>query len=72
MKETDGKTITRSEIHLYCLHKWFRKGAGLVGQDFANFWIGHTSALGVDLHYVSRDVEHHREIYPEKAMLPYV
>jgi len=69
VKEIDGRTITRSEIRLYCLRKWFRKGAGLAGQDFANFWMGHMSALGVDLHYMSRDVEHHRKIYGEKAML---
>ena len=68
VKEIDGRTITRSEIRLYCLRKWFRKGAGLAGQDFANFWMGHTSALGVDVHYISRDVDHHREIYREKAM----
>jgi predicted transcriptional regulator len=30
--------------------------------------MGHTSSLGVDLHYFSRDVEHHRKQYAEKAM----
>lgn len=57
-----------SEIRLYNLRKWFRKHAGMAGQDFVNFWMGHTRALGVDLHYFSRDVEHHRKIYAEKAM----
>jgi len=57
-----------SEIRLYSLRKWFRKMAGQAGQDFVNFWLGHTRALGVDLHYFSRDAEHHRRIYAEKAM----
>ena len=64
-------TVTRSTIRLYNLRKFFRKHAGMAGQDFVNFWMGHTAALGVDLHYFSRDVEHHRKIYAEKAM-PYL
>ncbi len=53
-------------LRLYCLRKYFRKFAGSAGQDYVNFWMGHT--LGVDDHYFSRDVEHHRKIYGEKAM----
>ncbi|MDH5732474.1 MAG: hypothetical protein OEY88_01645 [Candidatus Bathyarchaeota archaeon] len=68
VKEIDGKTITRSEIRLYCLRKFFRKFAGMAGADFVNFWMGHMTALGTDLHYISRDAEHHRKIYAEKAM----
>ena len=60
--------VSRSELRLYCLRKYFRKYAGMAGPDYVNFWMGHTSALGVDLHYFSRDVEHHRQIYAEKAM----
>jgi chromosome segregation ATPase len=30
--------------------------------------MGHTTALGVDLHYFSRDVEFHRKVFVEKAM----
>jgi len=67
-EEVQGKP---SEVRLYSLRKWFRKMAGQAGVDFVNFWMGHTSALGVDLHYFSKDVEHHREIYREKA-LPYL
>lgn len=57
-----------SELRLYSLRKYFRKNTMLAGADFVNFWMGHTSALGVDLHYFSRDVEHHRLIYEEQAM----
>lgn len=60
--------ITRSEVRLYCLRKFFRKHAGLAGADFVNFWMGHTRALGVDLHYFSKNAEHHRTIYRGKAM----
>jgi integrase len=60
--------ISRGELRLYSLRKFFRKYAGQAGRDFVNFWMGHTSSLGVDLHYFSRDVEHHRNQYAEKAM----
>jgi len=55
-----------SELRLYGLRKWFRKNAGFAGVDFVSFWMGHS--LGVDEHYFSRDPEHHRKIYQEKAM----
>ena len=57
-----------SEIRLYNLRKYFRKMAGHAGADFTNFWMGHTSSLGVDLRYFSKDPEHHRKQYAEKAM----
>ena len=60
--------VTRNELRLYNLRKFFRKFAGQAGSDFVNFWMGHASSLGVDLHYFSRDVEYHRKIYKEKAM----
>lgn len=60
--------ISRSELHLYNLRKFFRKYAAQAGPDYVNFWMGHTSSLGVDLHYFSRDVELHRKQYAEKAM----
>ena len=71
--ETKGKKllrdhITRNELRLYCLRKYFRNVAGGAGNDFVNFWMGHMSSLGVDLHYFSRDVELHRKQYTEKAM----
>jgi integrase len=60
--------ISRSELRLYNLRKYFRKYAGQAGHDYVNFWMGHTSSLGVDLHYFSKDAEHHRKIYQDKAM----
>jgi len=65
-KEINGKLIQRHALRLYCLRKFFRKHAGMAGADFVNYWMGHS--LGVDEHYFSRDPEHHREIYREKAM----
>ena len=76
-KEMDVKTktkehlrdhISRSDIRLYNLRKYFRKYAGQAGPDYVQYWMGHTSSLGVDLHYFSKDVELHRKIYREKAM----
>ncbi len=61
-------SVTRSELRLYNLRKFFRKYAGQAGNDYVNFWMGHTSALGVDLHYFSQDIEYHRKQYEEKAM----
>ena len=58
--------VTRSDLRLYNLRKFFRKFAGQAGYDFVNFWMGNT--LGVDAHYFSRDVELHRKTYKEKAM----
>lgn len=60
--------ISRSEVRLYSLRKFFRKYAAQAGPDYVNFWMGHTSSLGVDLHYFSRDAELHRKQYAEKAM----
>ena len=60
--------VRRSELRLYNLRKFFRKYAGQAGHDYVNYWMGHTSSLGVDLAYFSKDGEYHREIYKEKAM----
>jgi integrase len=60
--------ISRSELRLYNLRKFFRKYAGQAGADFTNFWMGHLSVCGVDLHYFSRDKELHRQKYRELAM----
>ncbi len=56
-----------SELRLYSLRKFFRKHAGQAGHDYVNFWLGHISSLGVDLHYITRDPEYHRKLYAEKA-----
>lgn len=72
VKDKDHKVIrnivTRNELRLYNLRKFFRKYAGQAGPDYVNFWMGHTAALGVDLHYFSRDIEYHRKQYQENAM----
>jgi len=67
-KTYERESLTRSEFRLYNLRKFFRKYAGQAGMDFVNFWMGHLNACGVDLHYLSKDVEHHRQVYKEKAM----
>lgn len=64
----ESKKGKPSGVRLYNLRKYFRKMAGHAGADFVNFWMGHTSVLGVDLRYFSKDVEHHRKQYVEKAM----
>lgn len=64
----ESKKGKPSGVRLYNLRKYFRKMAGHAGADFVNFWMGHTSALGVDLRYFSKDPEHHRKQYIEKAM----
>jgi integrase len=72
VKDKKDKTlrnyISRSELRLYNLRKFFRKCAGQAGADFTNFWMGHLSVCGVDLHYFSRDKELHRQKYRELAM----
>ena len=59
----------QSELRMYTLRKYFRNH--VVGEDasFPNFWMGHLSALGVDLHYFGQDTAKHRETY-EKCALP--
>jgi integrase len=65
-KNRKGEKTNRNEIRLYNLRKYFRNKAG-AGQDYVNFWMGHT--LGVDDHYFSKtDIEQHRRIYKETAM----
>jgi integrase len=59
-------SVSRGELRLYNLRKFFRKFAGQAGADYVNFWMGHSN--GVDDHYFSRDVEMHRKVYAEKAM----
>lgn len=55
-----------AEIRLYSLRKFFRKMAGNAGIDYVEFWMGHRQ--GVIDHYISREPEHHRQLYKEKAM----
>lgn len=60
--------ISRSEYRLYNLRKFFRKYAGQAGADYVNYWMGHLSALGSDVHYFSKDAEFHRKLYEQQAM----
>jgi integrase len=60
--------ISRSEYRLYNLRKYFMKCAAQAGAEYVAFWMGHTSVLGVDIHYLNRDSEFHRALYKEKAM----
>ncbi len=54
------------ELRLYSLRKWFRNQAAQAGQDYVNYWMGHT--LGVDGHYFKPEFEKSRKQYEEKAM----
>jgi len=54
-----------SELRLYVLRKFFEKYAHKAGEEFSEFWMGHK--VGVQDHYRARDVEHHRQLYAEKA-----
>ena len=66
-------------VRMYGLRKWFRKQAAQAGEDYTNFWMGHLPKNPSDSRYFAPDegnqkkfsadvVEHHREIYAEKAM----
>jgi integrase len=50
------------EIRLHGLRKYFRNNQG-ADSSFIEFWLGHS--LGVDNHYISRDIEQHRKRYAE-------
>jgi hypothetical protein len=64
--ESKGKKESGSpkmkEIRLHGLRKYFRNNMKADGA-FVNFWMG--LSLGVDAHYISRDVEEHRRRYRE-------
>jgi hypothetical protein len=55
-------------IRLYSLRKFFRKEAGHAGFEYVQFWMGHIVEQGQEEHYRPTDVEHHRQLYSEKAM----
>jgi len=48
-------------LRLYCLRKYFRNNIKVEDTSFRKFWMGR--ALGTDGHYLTRDVEIHREEY---------
>jgi len=47
-------------VRMHSLRKYFRNNMR-VDSAFVKFWMGHS--LGVDAHYITRDVERHREEY---------
>jgi site-specific recombinase XerD len=57
-----------SDLRLYTLRKYFRNNGSKAGPAHINYWMGHLSALGVDIHYFGQDVEKHREQYRKFAM----
>jgi len=57
VKTIEGKP---SDVRLYCLRKYFRNNMR-VDSAFREFWMGHS--LGTDEHYLTRDVEKHRQEY---------
>jgi len=48
------------QVRLHGLRKYFRNNMK-ADSSYIQFWMGHS--LGVDSHYISRDVEQHREEY---------
>jgi len=58
-REEKGKP---RKIRLYCLRKYFNNELRYEGFDpaYKEFWMGHETT---QTHYVSRDIEKHREIY---------
>lgn len=59
--------ISRSELRLYCLRKFFRKYANQMGFEHVNFLMGHKTK-GSDPHYVPQDPEWYRKLYETQAM----
>ena len=57
-----GQAGKPKKIRLHGLRKYFRNNHG-ADSAFINFWMGHS--LGVDAHYISRDLEEHRKRYAE-------
>lgn len=50
-------------LRLYCLRKYFRNKIRVEDTAYREFWMGHK--WGTDEHYLTRDVETHRERYKE-------
>jgi len=50
-------------LRMYCLRKYFRNNIRVRDTSYRKFWMGR--AFGVDEHYLTRDVETHREVYEE-------
>ena len=63
---SDGRMRGKpSEIRLYNLRKFFNRGAAQAGFEYKEFWMGHK--VKVVHNYISKDAEHHRQLYAEKA-----
>ena len=50
-------------LRLYCLRKYFRNNIRASDTAYREFWMGHK--FGTDEHYLTRDVEKHKEVYAE-------
>jgi len=48
-------------LRLYCLRKYFRNQIKVADTAYREFWMAHT--FGTDEHYLTRDVEKHRQEY---------
>jgi integrase len=60
---TEGRVKGKpNPLRLYCLRKYFRNNCK-AESSLREFWMGHS--LGVDEHYIQRDVELHRRAYAE-------
>ena len=57
-----GQAGKPKKIRLHSLRKYFRNNMN-ADTAFITFWMGHS--LGVDAHYISRDIEEHRKRYKE-------
>ena len=60
--ESVGKAGKPKKIRLHGLRKYFRNNHG-ADSAYVNFWMGHS--LGVDSHYISRNLEDHKKRYTE-------
>ena len=49
-------------VRMHGLRKYFRNGMK-ADSAYIKFWMGHS--LGADAHYISRDIEKHRQLYNE-------
>jgi hypothetical protein len=58
--KSTGHAGKPKKVRLHGLRKYFRNNMRCES-SFREFWMGHT--LGVDEHYITRDIERHREEY---------
>lgn len=64
LKLAEDKGGKPKALRLYCLRKYFRNNLKM-DRDYREFLMGHTSTLGVDQSYITRDKEVYRVMYEE-------